>query len=569
MIEFETNLVTVGTLLKDGTERSYVVPRFQRKYVWSNENVSQLLKDIHYSYEKEPKSIYFLGGMVFSKDEDDDNLLVIDGQQRLTTLVLLSLAARDYFDTTKNVESKDLHSQKIFISGQDPQTGEPIKKCVLNLQTQDEQLFKTLKDGTENGSDNSPKSTLIEAKQECDEFLLQKVINVNLFMKYLYNNVQVIKTVAENQSTAFQIFETLNYRGIKLGPEDLLKNLMLSKINDDMYDRFDHQWTQIIENLNVKESGEVSASTFLRHYLMSTGVYISKDDLFKHFKDTFENIKSQQKVQQKVLETLEELNETSKLYKDYSNGKGNSHIAAMHKLKFKQGIVVLLGCKSFHKDDLKKVSKLLEQIAFAYVITNSQTNALERKFVKIAELASKSTKDPSKKDEMYDELKKIALEKRQEVRNALMTFRYKPNLNAKNKIHYLLNKLSLNLDGSEYPEFEIEHILPKKQGSEWKHITGDYDDLKIRLGNLTLINPSDNSSLQNKSFSEKINVYINQPCRLTSSLAVPISTGTSSTVHDKAIKIYDYKPPKEWNEKEIDRRTKQLIELTDYVFFGN
>lgn len=562
MIQFETNLVTVGTLLKDGTERSYLVPRFQRRYVWSPKNVNNLLDDIYESYKNDPKSIYFLGGMVFSKDEDDDNLLVIDGQQRLTTLVLLSLAARDYFDTTKNVESKDLHSQKIFISGQDPQTGEPIKKCVLNLQTQDERLFNILIAGTENEYNDLPKSTLIEAKQECDEFLSNEEKKVNLLMKYIYNNVQIVKTVAENQSTAFQIFETLNYRGMKLGPEDLLKNLMLSKISDKEYDLFEIKWTKIMDNLSIKENNEVSASTFLKHYIMSTGNYISKDDIFGYFKQKKEN-------KQEVLKTLEDLNETSKLYKEYSNGKGNSHIAAMHKLKFKQGIVVLLSCKSFSKNDFEKVSQLLEQIAFAYVITNSQTNALERKFVKIAELASKSTKDPSKKDEMYDELKKIALEKRQEVRNALMTFRYKPNLNAKNKIQYLLNKLSLNLDGSEYPEFEIEHILPKKQGSEWKHITGDYDDLKIRLGNLTLINPSDNSSLQNKSFSEKINVYINQPCRLTSSLAVPISTGTSSTVHDKAIKIYDYKPPKEWNEKEIDRRTKQLIELTDYVFFGN
>jgi uncharacterized protein with ParB-like and HNH nuclease domain len=561
MKEFKSDLANIGEIFGN-YQILYKIPILQRKYVWQEEDVKELLEDIESSLTKDPKSHYFVGGMVFSKD-DGERLLVIDGQQRLATLMLLIASVRDHFKQKGDSEQVVFYKGKLGTTAQDPSTGDLKQQYYLELQDKDDPTFRLLLEGKEIKKKNTSVSeqNLIMAKGVTNDFV-NKASDLKKYMAYVLSNVHIVRTIAEDQSTAFQIFETLNDRGAHLEPEDLLKNLLLQTMDDKEYDHFANKWQLFVENLMDKGKYVVRVPSFLKHFIMSKGDYISKNDTFNWFKN-------KKFTHDEIIELLEELEYSSKNYRNFVEGSFNQSTASMKKLLFKQGNIVLLGCLRLTPNDISRISEVLETIAFSYVITETKTNELEKTFCDIAKKAREAEKNPSKVQEVLDDLNNISKAKKEAVKSALMNF--KPVTQSdKKKLEYLLGKMASSLDGADYSNYTIEHIMPRTKTPSWPNLPdNEYKNLVSSFGNLTLVSDSDNASLQNKSFIDKQKIYAAQSCRLTSSIAKQIQTGTTQTRFDRAIQTFHYSPvPTKWDKEEIDRRTKSMVALAEFIWFS-
>lgn len=567
MNEFESNLVNVGQVFGNN-QILYKIPILQRKYVWQDEDVENLLKDIEESMLKDNQSRYFIGGMVFSRD-GGERLLVIDGQQRLTTLLLLISAVREYFENKNKEELSDNYSKMIWTSFIEPNTGDFKKQFFLELHHNDDYILKKLfqSDDIDNTNLSVSQQNLKTAKEVCENyFQKQDEEFVKKFMAYLSLKVYVVRTIAADQSTAFQIFETLNDRGARLEPEDLLKNLLLKSLDDNDYDNFASIWQHFTEHLMDKTKGRyvVSIPSFLKHFIMSKGKNVTKNGIFDWFKDESNKLEQPNEI----LDLLKELEFSSKKYRDFYDGKTNTFIANMRKLKFTQCYVVLLGALHLSKHDFDLISEALEKLAFIYVITGSKTNKLEDPFCKIADKARKAVDNKALVFEVVSDINKLTEDKRESFKNTLTGFRCK-TAGDKAKLLYMLNKMAYVLDGSHHNSSTIEHVMPETTTKFWPKLPKDkYKDLVTSLGNLTLLTGPDNSSLKNKPFNEKQQVYENISCRLTNSLAKNINTGTNNTVFDKAIAAFNYASPSKWDEDEINKRTRHMINLAEYIWFN-
>lgn len=561
MKEFKSDLANIGGIFGN-YQILYKIPVLQRKYVWQEDDVKELLEDIESSLLKDPQSHYFVGGMVFSKD-GGDRLLVIDGQQRLATLMLLIASARDYFKQKGIKDQVDFLKTKLGTTFQDPSTGDLKDQFFLELQDRDQPTFRLLLQGKEVTKKNISVSekNLITAKGVSTEFV-SKVSDLKKYMVYLLLKVHVVRTIADDQSTAFQIFETLNDRGAHLEPEDLLKNLLLQTMDDNEYDQFADKWQRFVENLMEKGKYVVRIPTFLKHFIMSKGDYISKNDTFDWFKD-------KKFSHDQIIELLDELEFSSKNYRMLVEGKYDPPSAAMKKLLFKQGNIVLLGCLRLNPNDISKISEALETIAFSYVVTGTKTNELEKIFCDIAKKVREAEGNPSKVQEVLDDLNKISKDKKEAVKTAIEEFKYVTQSD-KRKLEYILGKLAASLDGADYSNYTIEHIMPQTKTPNWPNLPdNEHKNLVSSIGNLTLVDGSDNASLQNKSFAEKQKIYEKQSCRLTSSIAKQIQTGTTQTRFDKAIQAFNYSQiPTKWNKEEIGRRTKSIVSLAEFIWFS-
>ncbi len=368
------------------------------------------------------------------------------------------------------------------------------------------------------------------------------------------------------KSSAYRIFETLNAKGSRLEPEDLLKNLLLYKLSDSKYEEFSQKWEKFIENLTQSKSRYVVApSTFLRHYIMSHGHYIKRDAVYAWFK-----AESRDQIEGQVLAMLEDLCDSSKRYVEFTQGVGNRSIRSIKRLLFKQGNILLLAASMLNANDqlFLELCRNLEHLAFAYVITGSKTNQLERSFCEISKGIRYAMENRDKLGAALNKVKSLADEKKSLVQTALKSFKIRSQ-GDKRKVHYLLCKLGSALDGSIYDEYTIEHILPETPSGDGDDVNQEtYAYLTARLGNLTLVSGNDNSALHNKPFYEKQKIYSGQPCRLTSSLANEMRTGTSNTKFDRAITAFSYDVvPTAWTAEEIERREDALVRLAMHVFF--
>jgi len=540
------------------SEFFYKIPLLQRKFVWDEGDVNGLLLDIESTYLDDKKSNYFVGGIVLAKDPGS-RVIVIDGQQRLTTIMLLISAACDQFDLKGDKEHVELYRRRLCKNHLDGK-GNIKKEYILDLQDKDDPTFKKLlrNDKVIKTNNTVSENNLILAKDVCNEFI-ENVDDLKAYMRYLLHNVYIVRTIAEDQSTAFQIFETLNDRGARLEPEDLLKNLLLQSIEDKEFDLFAEKWHTFTETLMYKGKYIERIPTFLKHFIMSKGDYVNKSKIFDWFKD-------QKYDHDQVLALLDELESSSRKYREFLDGKTNPHIIALKELRFKQGYVALLGCLEFAPSDFLTVSKKIEDIAFCYVITSTKTNELEKKFCKIASKARESN-DQTNVIEVLDELDKIIAGKEDTVLNSLMTDRFNTR-SERNKITYLLRRMASSLDGANYSSYTLEHIFPEEWGPGWKKMSDDdHFDLISRFGNLTLLTESDNSSAKNKSYAEKVPIYTNS-IRLTKSIVAVIKTGSKKTKFDKALAAFDYSPtPANWDKTEIDRRTQSMMNLVKHILF--
>lgn len=585
----------------------YIVPDYQREYVWTDKEVHQLLEDINEQIDAGSTREYFIGTVLVSPTDQKNHYEVIDGQQRLTTFFLLLCALKHLFKgepqrqtvsglistsytdsdgetrTSLKLEPRyenasDVMSKLVELDT-DPQlvragiqaAGIPSFGSLENLVGAYGTLYRYLKDNYDDG----PK--------------LKK------YWGYLANNVVFIQ-ISTDVSSALKIFETINERGVGLNPMDLLKNLLFTQVKQTQFTQLKDEWKKITKPL---EKDKEKPLRFLRYFLMANyaiknsrgDAVVREDEIYDWFIDKdnaalCDYAKKPFEFVRKVIRNVEH-------YLAFGHGLGNDGkpSMAMDSLKrlaggaFSLHYVLLLAAATFPKALFDHFVAQLESFLFYYIFTKTPTKDLERNFSLWADelRAIAAVTEPMKQCAalnafVADRFEKNMGAKSQELADALKRFSLYSMQQYRTR--YLLARITQHVDmafsglkspGSLEPftNLEIEHILPdtptaalrEKWASE--NPGAIYEDYKNKLGNLALLEKPINIVAGNDFYSAKQAEYRKSNNYLTRSLVELTTVGQNTSISRINAKLDSFPS---WDASAIERRHGLLITLAQDVW---
>ena len=241
MAKIEDHKYTVEEAFR---ECFYIVPDYQREYVWTEKEVEQLLQDIDEEFDVGERREYFIGTVLVSPTQQKNHFEVIDGQQRLTTFFLLLCALRQRFTgepqyplftgllSTSYTDSGGNLKTSLKLEPRYEHAGELMNRIVA---IDADPLTTRSKVAAAGIPKFGSLENLLNAYSTIHSFLdgnYKDMEALRRYWGYLANNVVFIQ-ISTDISSALKIFETINERGVGLNPMDLLKNLLFTQVKQD------------------------------------------------------------------------------------------------------------------------------------------------------------------------------------------------------------------------------------------------------------------------------------------------------------------------------------------------
>jgi hypothetical protein len=522
----------IGHTLRD---RLLTVPVYQRSYSWQIEQVTDFWRDLR-SAMVVPDPEYFIGTLVSAPDEATGRHMIIDGQQRLATTTMLLAAIRNaYRDGGENSRAETV--ERNYIAAPDLDTDELQPR--LRLNSEDDNFFYNLviADRSED-VDTAPTyqshHRILESYQLLQQWVDQSVKEagpnwqalLSAWVKFLNEDVRVILVDVPNEAGAFQIFETLNDRGLDLTIADLLKNYLFS-LSGSRLEVVKRSWTGAVSTLDISSENEMFV-TFLRHYWSSNYGAVRERDLYKSIRDRIRSA-------QQAVDFAEQLMKSSRLYSallssdhEYWSEHGTSlktDIETLLRLGLEQNRPLLLAAmQHFRPGELRKVIRAtISWSVRGLVVGGIGGGTTERYYsetaVKIRNGTVKGLSD------LFKDLSPI-IPSDLDFENGFKQMRVtSPRL-----ARYYLLAIERYGTGDKEPELipnddegqvNLEHIFPKNpQPADWPNFSPDEtNEWAPRLGNLVLLRKTANARLGNKAFTDKVQVIRRSDLSLTSMVA--------------------------------------------------
>lgn len=588
----------------------YIVPDYQREYVWTDKEVNQLLEDIGEQIDAGSTREYFIGTVLVSPTDQKSHYEVIDGQQRLTTFFLLLCALKHLFQgepqrqmisgliSTSYVDSDGEVRTNLKLEPRYENAGEVMARLV-ELDA-DPQVVRAGIQAAGIASFGSLEN-LVNAYSTLYRYLQDNyddVAKLKRYWGYLANNVVFIQ-ISTDVSSALKIFETINERGVGLNPMDLLKNLLFTQVRQSQFTQLKDEWKKITKPL---EKAKEKPLRFLRYFLMANYVIknergdavVREDEIYDWF--VAKDNAALCDYSNKPFEFVRKVIRNVEHYLAFANGQGNDNkpSLAMDSLKrltggaFSLHYVLLLAAANIPKPLFEHFVAQLESFLFYYIFTKTPTKDLERSFSHWADelRAIAETIDPVKQKAQLnafvaERFEKNMASKSQELTDALKRFTlYSMQLY---RTRYLLARLTqhvemafsgLKVQGSlePYTRLEVEHILPNNPEdglrTNWsiENPGKVYDDYKNRLGNLALLEKPINIVAGNDFYTAKQAEYCKSGNYLTRSLVALIDVGQNTSISRINVKLEAFP---EWNAAAIEKRHAMLIALAQDVWKTN
>jgi hypothetical protein len=585
----------------------YIVPDYQREYVWTDKEVHQLLEDINEQIDAGSPREYFIGTVLVSPTDHKNHYEVIDGQQRLTTFFLLLCALKHVFlgepqrqvvgglISTSYTDSDGETRTSLKLEPRYENAGEVMAKLV-ELDT-DPQAVRAGIQAAGIASFGSLEN-LVNAYGTLYRYLKDNYDDAPKLKKYwgyLANNVVFIQ-ISTDVSSALKIFETINERGVGLNPMDLLKNLLFTQVKQVQFTQLKDEWKKITKPL---EKGKEKPLRFLRYFLMANYVIRNKrgdavvreDEIYDWFVN--KDNAALCDYANKPFEFVRRVIRNVEHYLAFGNGLGNDGkpSLAMDSLKrlaggaFSLHYVLLLAAAALPKPLFEHFVTQLESFLFYYIFTKTPTKDLERNFSLWAdELRTiAAVTDPMKQRAalnafVADRFERNMASKSPELSDALK--RFSLYTMQQYRTRYLLARLTQHVDmafsgikspGSlaPYTSLEIEHILPDNPTSElrskWaaENPNAAYDDYKNRLGNLTLLEKPINIVAGNDFYVAKQAEYRKSSNYLTRSLVELTNVGQNTSISRINEKLEAFPA---WDAASIQKRHGMLMALAEDVW---
>ena len=499
----------------EGADKRFVIPVYQRNYDWKTENCKQLYDDLIKIIKGGRKS-HFFGSLVsvYNPDGHNEEFLVIDGQQRLTTVSLLFLAMYNLLEkgviTSQTANLKQRIFEEYLVDKWQPEETRIKLKPVKN----DQRAFGKLFD--------APSEHIRESNLTVNyDYFYNRIQKQEITIDQLYDAIcclEIINIRLDMDDNPQLIFESLNSTGLDLSEGDKIRNFILmglpSKEQDEYYDKY---WNRI----EVCTKYDVSA--FIRDYLSVKQQAIPQQKrIYAIFKD-YVDISN---IQTEAL--LTDMLMYAKRYEVLLEGKTNNKVlnACIFRLNrlettvtrpFFLEVLRLYDDNKLTIDEVTEVFLIAENYLFRRSICDLPTNALNKIFLL---LHREIIRYDGTEDNYIEKLKYALLSKKERARFPLdeefsAAFATRPVylMNSKNKV-YILERFE-NFGTAEDKDvyrhcdegtYSIEHIMPQHLTPVWQKELGDdyeqiHDEWLHRIANLTLT--AYNSKYSNSSFVEK------------------------------------------------------------------
>ena len=491
-----------------------LIPVFQRDYTWTEEQCDRLWKDIKSAGDGTDRG-HFLGSIVSVAAGDTaaafTRWLVVDGQQRLTTLTLLMIALRDYIKeanwsggpdgpTSKRIDAYFL--KNVLESGD--------RRYKLVLRRTDDATLRALIDGNalpENHSEN-----IVKAYELFREHMKESA-DPDLVYRGATDLVIVDVTLHRHIDDPQLVFESLNSTGVDLSQADLVRNYLLMGLQEREQTRlYEGYWSNVEERFR-KSTGALNS--FVRDYVavaIQATKQIRDDRVYEEFKKVFPSSGIEE-----LERRLDDIVRNARHYAAFMIGdkKKNRIDEAMRNVRRLAEVPAILvtqlyGCYeegSLSEDDFIQALSLIESYILRRAVCRLQTRAYWTVFNRLAQRLNKKSPLESLKVALYmlcsgnykfptdEEFKKVLVEE---------------NLYGLRICWNLLVRLenAETKEPSDTSPYSIEHIMPQNENlpSTWKRMLGsDWRDVHEvwlhRLGNLTLT--AYNSTYSDRPFEEK------------------------------------------------------------------
>lgn len=504
------------------TKTVFDIPRNQRRYVWKKDNWQDLYEDLVFSLaENKP---HFLGSIVLNSDKKIDGLsyyTIIDGQQRITTIILALLAImklfyengmiNDFLGTVSYLQSKNNKNQDIIILNSDYHSSiECLIKAVLSLEDKNSSISSFVEP-----------HILSKSKDKCIGdaikyfyFIIKKDIedidNPNEYLISLRNailDMTMVKIVSSSQEDSYTIFEILNARGQELAPYELLKNYIMRYIQPiKRRDAAKVKWEDMEKTLDT------AINRFIKHYAThrfgdtkdkysSPYQAIKKATRGQDIATLFDDIKLKSEYYNRIIHpTINEFETYSiietKIFKFFKAKK------------FEQFRPILLSL--IHQVELGSLTKAKYELTLKYIynfficytiIGEEKSNKLEDVVFKYARLI-----EINYSDELLQEFASNLKAKLPGYNWFLNSFKnlgwskqfdlYRGDKNKK-RVQIVLEIIEKYISQhDDIPEITIEHILPDAEGIN-----------NSQIGNLIPLESHLNERCGTKPFVEKLKIY--------------------------------------------------------------
>ena len=552
---------TLNKLLN--TSRQFIVPIFQRNYSWQKSQYEQLWFDILRASKFKEKQNHFIGSIVYidmgTPAGRPQQLLLIDGQQRLTTISILLCAIKDYVQKF-NLETKLINLAKIknqFLYNSD-EIDEDKYKLLLNVQ--DKETYIKLIDNTI-FTVNKPATNIIK----CYEFFYEHIedfIKQDGQIDEIYAGIFKLSLVSisldKDSDNPQMIFESMNSTGKDLSQTDLLRNYLLMDLTPEKQTRLYKTYWKPMEELfgeDIYKNDVNKFDYFIRDFLTlksDTGYICKINNVYENFKRYYLDNNCEKFAVLKDLFTyakyyacidlLQEKDDELKLYWQEFK-KLDSHVVYPFLLKlyddYSRQILI--------KEDFKKILQVVISYLWRRAICEIPTNSLSKTFATLYQAVDKE-------DYVNSIIKAFVF--KSIYKRFPSDYEVREKLQTKDIYHFRLRKYLLEALENYYHKepidlntanYTIEHIMPQniEHNLSWQQMLGeDWQEVHSlylhSLGNLTITGY--NAEMSNKSFWEKVN-------------------GESGFKHSHLKLNESIAQCDVWNKKAIQRRTNILTDI--------
>ncbi|MFP6081436.1 DUF262 domain-containing protein [Helicobacter pylori] len=555
-------------ILKD--KLYYQIPIYQRPYQWTEENCEKLLDDLFFNYEDDREGDYFCGSLVLVKSDPNSKTEIydiVDGQQRLSTFILLAKVLATLYSERLTDESKDYLQESL--------NGRYGKKDRLNFNAigfNSKKDFQYALTSFNDAPISNNKNNYLKNAICLKNYLKKKEIaDINDFIEWLYFKVVFITITCPDADKALRIFNVLNARGLALSATDIFKGELLKHAKEHEQEEFVSRWNALSQKCS---DNDLKIETLFSWYLAYLNPVTRGKNMEERLADQFERLNKP---------PLEYLKGIENFYNAYCKVlEMQDRYAYLLSYKDDDYLRVILCASLLHRYNQSEIEALKELLVKFYYqdwvagrtrTTRSQTccniiNALKGK---------KSVEDIASIVKKYLNEKNITQHFKENLQDSnLYTKFYFTNGKTPKKnswlkpILILVNYFMSDNANPAYikmdDDLHVERILPENPdpSSQWvKDFSEEERELYTHsLANLTLLGGKKNtkalSQTLNRDFKEKKEIYMGKPVALDNKKTFKVMDCYDMTKND----VCRYT---EWTPKSLEKRKEELIKIIESV----
>lgn len=561
----------------------YQIPDYQRPYQWTEKNCTKLLDDLFSSYEYYKGSSYFCGSLVLivintDSETNAETYDIVDGQQRLSTFILLAKVLATLYDKDLEPTSRELLEKSL--GDIDGEKRERLHFNAIGLNAKDDFVYALEHFNDSQASKNkNNKNNYLKNAICLKNYLKEKEIeDINGFIKWLYFKVVFIKTTCPNVSMALRIFSVLNARGLPLHAIDVFKVELLKKLaNKKDQEEFVSRWSALHQKCSGNESKFPKRKENKREKNAT-------ETLFSWYLTYLNPVTSGKSMEERLADQFERLNKPPLEYfkgvEDFYNAyckvlemqDWHAHLLSYLASDFWRIILCASLLHRYSDQDIEALKELLVKFYYQnWVATREepkkQTNCNIIKALK----EKKSVESIASIVKEYLDYHKITQDFKKNLQDSKLYEQHKKS--SKNSwLRPILILVEYSMSDDPRPkriqmnDFHVEHILPQQPGSssQWvKDFSEEERGLYTHsLANLTLLGGTKNAQASNLDFKEKKEIYMGNAVKLGKDKRGREKTFKVMTCYKMTIDVAQYT---EWTPKSLEKRKEELIKHIESV----